>query len=1047
MFKPVSSKVDWLKMEERVLRFWEEQGVFKKSVEQREGAPRFVFYEGPPTANGRPHVGHVETRVMKDLIPRYHTMKGEYVLRKAGWDCHGLPVELEVEKELGFEGKQAIEAYGVAQFNERCRASVFRYVDEWNRLSARIGFWIDLEHPYITMTNEYIESVWWILRQLWDRGLLYQGYRVVPYCPRCGTALSDHEVAQGYEQAEDPSVYVRFRLADQPDTAFLVWTTTPWTLPANAALAVSPDVRYAVVEQNGEKLIVAEPLLDKALAGEYTVLEVKYGRDLLGLHYEPLFRFLPVEQDYAYVIPGEFVTTEEGTGIVHIAPAFGGDDMAVGAKYHLPVLQTVDAAGRFIDAVQPWAGVFVKQADPQIEEDLKARGILYRSGRYTHTYPFCWRCHSPLLYYAKTTWLIKTTAIRDRLVETNQEINWYPDYIKDGRFGNWLANNIDWALGRERYWGTPLPVWQCDRCDEQVCIGSVAELAEKSGRDLAGQDLHRPYIDEVTFACACGGTMHRVPEVIDTWFDSGSMPVAQWHYPFENRELFEQQHPADFISEAVDQTRGWFYTLHAISNLLFGEKTFRNCLVLGLVLDAEGRKMSKSEGNVISPWAVLDVYGADPMRWYLCTAAAPWGEKRFSVELVGESFRKFLLTLWNTYAFFVTYANIDGWTPAAVQPPAAERPLLDRWALAELNALIEAVDAGLAGYDVTGTARRIGEFVDDLSNWYVRRSRRRFWKSEHDSDKAAAYATLYECLRALVGLLAPFTPFVADEMYRNLVLTVDTDAPESVHLTRFPVADETLIDRELTADMRLAMRLVSLGHAARNKAGLKVRQPLAEAVVRLRTPEEQTRLERLQDVIADELNVKAIRLVREEGDLVTYQVRPQPSILGKKYGPLFPKIRAAAMAQSAELAPGLRAGQPVTLTVDGQEVALAPDEVEVQLQEKEGYSVADEGGYLVAVTTVLSDELRREGLAREVVRRIQVMRKDADFRIEEPIVTYFEATGELRAVLDEWAGYIGQETLSRRLVAGRPPEGAYVERQRVDGSEVTFGIVQAPEAN
>lgn len=1043
MFKPVSSKVDWLEMEERVLRFWEEQDIFRKSTDGRADAPRFVFYEGPPTANGRPHVGHVETRVMKDLIPRYRTMKGYYVLRKAGWDCHGLPVELEVEKELGFEGKQAIEAYGVAEFNQRCRESVFRYVDEWDRLTKRIGFWIDLERPYITMTNDYIESVWWILRQLWDRGLLYQGYRVVPYCPRCGTALSDHEVAQGYEQAEDPSVYVRFRLTEQPDTSFLVWTTTPWTLPANVALAVAPDVRYAVVEQGDEKLILAEALLDSALSGEYTVLEVKYGRDLLGLHYEPLFRFLPVEQDYAYVIAGDFVTTEEGTGIVHIAPAFGGDDMAVGAKYGLPVLQTVDTAGRFIDAVEPWAGVFVKEADPQIEEDLQGRGLLYRSGRYSHTYPFCWRCHMPLLYYAKTTWLIKTTAIRDRLVETNQEINWYPEHIKDGRFGNWLANNIDWALGRERYWGTPLPVWQCDRCSEQACIGSVAELEEKSGRDLGELDLHRPYIDEVTYPCACGGTMQRVPEVIDTWFDSGSMPVAQWHYPFENQELFAQQHPADFVCEAVDQTRGWFYTLHAVSNLLFGEKTFKNCLVLGLVLDAEGRKMSKSEGNVISPWEVLDAYGADPMRWYLCTSAAPWAEKRFSVELVGESFRKFLLTLWNTYAFFVTYANIDQWTPGDAP---AERPLLDRWILSELNALIEAVDSGLDRYDITGSARRIGEFVDDLSNWYVRRSRRRFWKSEQDVDKAAAYATLYECLTALAGLLAPYTPFVAEEMYQNLVRAVHVDAPESVHLGRFPVADAARIDRELMADMRLAMRLVSLGHSARNKAGLKVRQPLAEAVVCLRMPEEQARLERLQDLIADELNVKAIRLVRDEGELVTYQMRPQPSILGKKYGPLFPKIRAAALEQSAELAPRLRRGQAVTLTVEGQAVELQPEEVEVQLQEREGYSVAEEGGYVVAVSTMVGQALRREGLAREIVRRIQVMRKDADFRIEEPIAIYFEAGGEMLSVMEEWADYIAQETLSRRLEQGAPPAGAHVERQRVDGQEVTLGIIQMPEA-
>ena len=1044
MFRPVSSRVDWVRMEEEVLRFWRERDVFAKSLRERTDAPRFVFYEGPPTANGRPHVGHVETRAIKDLIPRYQTMKGRLVLRKAGWDCHGLPVEIEVERELGFEGKQAIEAYGVARFNERCRESVFRYVEEWTRLTERIGFWIDMEHPYITMTNEYIESVWWILRQLWDRGLLYQGHRVVPYCPRCGTALSDHEVAQGYEEAEDPSAYVRFPVRDRPATSFLVWTTTPWTLPANVALAVHPDVRYAVAEQDGERLILAEALLDRALRGEYRVVETVYGRELVGLHYEPPYRLLPVEGDYAYVIPAEFVTTDEGTGVVHIAPAFGADDLEVGRRYGLPVLQTVDLEGRFVEAVRPWAGMFVKDADPLIEEDLRRRGLLYYLGRHAHTYPFCWRCHFALLYYAKPTWLVRTTAIRDLMVATNQRINWYPEHIKDGRFGNWLANNIDWALGRERYWGTPLPIWQCDACGEQMCIGSVRELEERSDRDMSGLDLHRPYIDEVTFPCEhCPGTMRRVPEVIDTWFDSGAMPYAQWHYPFENEELFAAQYPADFISEAVDQTRGWFYTLHAISNLLFGRECYRNCLVLGLVLDAEGRKMSKSLGNVISPWEVLERYGADAIRWYLYTAGAPWADKRFSTELVGESFRKFLLTLWNTYAFFVTYANVDHYVPGEQTVPPGRRAVLDRWLLSELNRLVAEVDAGLASFDITGSARRIEAFVDDLSNWYVRRSRRRFWKSERDEDKAAAYETLYECLRTLAGLLAPFTPFVAEAMYQNLVRSVDPQAPESVHLTRFPEAALEVIDRELEADMRLAMRLASLGHAARARAGLKVRQPLAEAVLCVRSAGERDRVERLRGLIGDELNVKDVRVTTNEAELVRYEVRPKAAVLGKRYGALFPRIRQAAGAQSAELAPALRAGRPVTLTVDGQEVELRPDEVELVLAEREGYAVAQEGGYLAGVSTVLGEELRREGLAREVVRRLQVMRRDADLRIEEPIVTYYQASGELRDVLRQWAGYIQQETLSRRLIEGAPPPGAVTERQRVDGQEVTLGSVPA----
>lgn len=1043
MFRPVSSQVDWPCMEEGILRFWKSQEIFAKSLTERQSAPRFVFYEGPPTANGLPHVGHVITRVIKDLIPRYQTMKGRYVLRKAGWDCHGLPVEIEVEKDLGFEGKQAIEDYGVARFNQRCRDSVFRYVDEWVRLTERLGFWIDTDHPYVTMTNEYIESVWWILKELWGRGLLYQGYRVVPYCPRCGTALSDHEVAQGYEEAEDPSLYVKFPVRDQPNTFFLVWTTTPWTLPANVALAVHPDVRYAVVEQDGERLIVAEELLDRAIRGEYRVVESRYGRELLGMHYEPLYRFLPVERDYAYVVAGQFVTTEEGTGIVHIAPAFGADDLAVAQQYELPVLQTVDPDGRFVDQVEPWRGQFVKQADSSIVENLRQRGLLYHLGRYVHTYPFCWRCHSALLYYAKATWLVKTTAVRERMLETNQQINWYPEYIKEGRFGNWLANNVDWAVGRERYWGTPLPVWQCRRCGAQECLGSVAELRERSGLALKDLDLHRPYVDEVVIPCQrCDGEMRRVLEVIDTWFDSGSMPLAQWHYPFENAERFAEQFPADFISEAVDQTRGWFYTLHAVSNLLFGKLSFRNCIVLGLVLDAEGRKMSKSLGNRVDPWDALNAHGADALRWYFYTSTAPWVDHRFSFEALGESYRKFLLTLWNTYAFFVTYANIDGYVPGGAQVSAKEPSPLDRWIIAELHSLVETVDEGLAGYDITGSARSIADFVDDLSNWYVRRSRRRFWKSEHDADKASAYATLYECLTTLAGLLAPFTPFVAEEMYQNLVRTADREAPESIHLTAFPQANPALMDRELMADMRLAMRIVSLGHAARSKARIKVRQPLAEAVVRLRTPEEERRLQRFKDLIADELNVKAIRMIMNEGDLISYLVRPQPSIVGKKYGPLFPKIRTAALERSAELGPPLRAGQAVSFMVDGQEVTLQPEEVDVQLHERQGYSAAEEGGYLVAVATGLSDALRREGLAREIVRRIQVMRKDADLRIEEPIVTYVQATGELRSVVEEWAGYIGQETLSRRLVMGEVPAGAHVERQRIDGQEITLGIAQ-----
>ncbi len=682
VFRPVSTRPDWRTEEERILEFWKQNRIFERSVEQRRGAEPWVFYEGPPTANGLPHIGHVLTRVYKDIFPRYHTMKGRYVLRKAGWDTHGLPVEIEVEKELGLSGKKQIEEFGVAEFNRLCRESVFRYVEKWRELTDRIGFWIDMDHPYITMDNAYIETVWWILKTYWDRELLYQDYKVVPYCPRCGTPLSDHEVALGYAETEDPSVYVKFPLADEPNVYFLVWTTTPWTLPGNVALAVGEEIEYVKVRQGDDVYILARERLE-VLDGEHEVLETMKGKALVGKHYQPLFRFLPVEQDYAYVVAGDFVSVEEGTGIVHIAPAFGAEDLEVAREYNLPILMTVKEDGTFIADVKPWAGLFVKDADPLITEELRRRGLLYKAETYVHTYPFCWRCKTPLLYYARTTWYIRTTRHKEDLLRTNQEINWVPEHIRDGRFGNWLENNVDWALGRERYWGTPLPVWRCESCGTHVCIGSVRELEERSGQDLSDLDLHRPYIDEVTFPCdSCGGTTRRVPEVIDVWFDSGAMPYAQWHYPFENQDIFEGQYPADFVCEAVDQTRGWFYSLHAISTLLFNKPAFKNCVVLGLILDEQGRKMSKSLGNVVDPWDVLNQHGADAVRWYLFTAAPPWAERRFSANLVGEVVRRFMLTLWNTYAFFVTYANIEGWKPGtSAAPPVSERPPIDRWLL------------------------------------------------------------------------------------------------------------------------------------------------------------------------------------------------------------------------------------------------------------------------------------------------------------------------------------------------------------------------------
>jgi len=1044
MFKEVPSKVNLVEQEEKVLQFWKENHIFEKSMAQREDAPRYVFYEGPPTANGLPHIGHVLTRVIKDLFPRYKTMKGYYVRRKGGWDCHGLPVEIEVEKELGFSGKPAIEKYGIERFNKRCRQSVFRYVKEWTDLTERIGFWIDLDDPYVTLKNSYIESVWWILKQFWDSDLLYQDYKVVPYCPRCGTSLSDHEVAQGYAQATDPSLYVKFPLRDKPGTYFLVWTTTPWTLPGNVALAVHPQVEYVMIRQGGENLILAKDQLPQVISGKYEVLETMKGKSLVGKHYLPLYTFLPVEQDYCYVVPADFVTTSEGTGIVHIAPAFGADDMEIGRKYNLPILQTVGLRGNFIDEVTPWRGRFVKDADKLIVEELRRRGLLYHIGEYKHTYPFCWRCNTPLLYYAKTTWYVRTTARKDRLLANNELINWYPEHIKHGRFGDWLANNVDWALSRERYWGTPLPIWECNSCHNKVCIDSVAELERRTGVDLKDLDLHRPQVDMVTFTCdRCGGEMHRVPEVIDTWFDSGSMPVAQWHYPFENQEVFKDQFPADFISEAVDQTRGWFYTQHAISTLLFDQPCFKNCIVLGLVLDAEGRKMSKSEGNAIDPKDVLQTTGADAVRWYLYTASPPWNARKFSVELTEEVLRRFLLTIWNTYSFFVTYANIDGFDPREHTIPVAQRSPLDRWILAELQVTIKSVTEALDRYAPTEAARPIEQLVDYLSNWYVRRSRRRFWKSEHDEDKQAAHLTLYECLTTLIRLLAPFTPFIAEEVYQNLNRSVDEDAPESVHLTDYPEVDESLIDDELISDTRLLMRLVSLGHSARNRAGIKVRQPLAECVVKVRSPQEKERLLCLKSQILDELNVKALRFVEDEKSLVDYQVSGVPSLLGKKYGSLFPKIRAVlAEMDPSQVASRVNSNQPVELKVGEQSIILLPEELSVKAVDRPGYSVSSEGGYVVAVATEISDALRQEGLAREIVRRIQVMRKEAGFRIEDTIRTYYQADAPLSQVLAAWEEYIQRETLSVVLLNEEIPAEAYKEEHKLGEHKMVLGLVR-----
>ncbi len=1055
MFEPVSSRVNLPQLEMSVLDFWKQRDIINRSMTEREGNPPYVFYEGPPTANGRPGIHHVLSRAFKDLFPRYKTMRGYYCLRQGGWDTHGLPVELEVERELQLESKADIEKYGVAEFNDKCKQSVFRYIDEWNQLTERIAFWVDLDTAYVTLTNEYIESVWWILKQLWDRDLLYQGYKVVPYCPRCGTPLSDHEVALGYEEnTPDPSVFVRFPVKGESGTYFLVWTTTPWTLPGNVALAVGPDVIYVTVEQTKqdggvEKLILAKDLLGSALHGEYRVLDEHKGQKLVGKRYSPLFTFLPVDKDYCYVIEGDFVSTSDGTGIVHIAPAFGAEDMQVGREHDLPVLMTVDSRGEFISEVTPWRGMFVKEADSLIIRELTERGLMYASGTYYHTYPFCWRCKTPLLYYARATWYIQTSRLKNNLVHNNQLINWYPEYIKDGRFGNWLANNIDWALGRERYWGTPLPVWVCDDCGHKECIGSFDDLrvrvAASGHRWPDPWDPHRPYVDAIAFdcqECKAHDSMHRVPELIDCWFDSGSMPVAQWHYPFENQERFKTQFPADYICEAVDQTRGWFYSLHAISTMLFDRPCFDNVICLGLILDGDGQKMSKSKGNVVSPWDVVNTHGADALRWYLYAATPPGNERRFSTDLVGEVVRTFVLTLWNTYSFFVTYANLDQWMPAQI--PHTQNPTsnqLDRWVLSELDTLTNTVTDALDHYDVTGAARPIASFVDDLSNWYVRRSRRRFWKSGDDADKQSAYATLYECLVTVTKLLAPFMPFTADAMYRNLVGSVDRDAPESVHLAAWPQVSPGRVDEQLVSDTQLVMKLVSLGHAARNNAKVKVRQPLAKVAVSIQSDEEAAAVERLRELLLDELNVKGFERLQDAADVAQVSLNLFPQQLGKKFGAKFPALRAAvAQLDQAQLARELQAGQPIKVNVNGEEHLIAPGEADVKVAPKAGWAVATDGGYTVGVSTELTTELAQEGLAREVVRRVQDLRKKADFRIQDRITTYYKAEGQLAEAIAAWADYIKTETLSEELTDADAPHGLVTDKATIDGEPLTLAV-------
>jgi isoleucyl-tRNA synthetase len=1048
MFKPVASKLDVTAMEEGVLSFWKRSEIFRKTLEQRKGGPEYVFFEGPPTANGRPGVHHVLARVFKDMFPRYKIMRGYHVSRRGGWDTHGLPVEIEVEKKHGFTSKRQIEDYGIARFNEECRKSAFEYIRDWSRLTDRIAFWVDLEGAYVTYSNDYIESVWWILKSFWEKDLLYTGYKVVPYCPRCGTPLSDHEVALGYEEVTEPSIFVRLPLVDKADTSLLIWTTTPWTLPGNVAVAAHPDVDYVTVERDHdggrERLILAKSLLEKVFPGEKPkVLDSYKGKKLRGLKYQPLFTFMPPDKAAHFVVLGDFVTTEDGTGLVHIAPAFGAEDMRMSEENGLPVLMPVLPDGTFVAEVTPWRGVFIKTADPQIAADLDSRGLLFRTQDYTHTYPFCWRCHTPLMYYARDSWYVRTSRFKDRLVELNRSINWVPGHVREGRFGNWLENNVDWALSRERYWGTPLPIWECEQDKFRECLGSVAELSAKVGRDLTDLDLHRPYIDEITYSCPqCAGKMVRVKDLIDVWFDSGSMPFAQWHYPFENEDKLRTQFPADYICEAVDQTRGWFYSLHAISALLMDSVAYKNVLCLGLILDGEGKKMSKSLGNIVDPWDVIKVDGSDAFRWYLYTASPPGNERRFSVDLVSEVIRTFTLTFWNVYSFFVTYANLD--MPQLSAMARRSENILDRWLMSELHMLIRDVTRSYEEYDVTGATRPIQAFVEKLSTWYLRRSRRRFWKSDSDSDKQSAYATLHASLVSLSKLLAPAMPFLADELYQNLVRTVDASAPESVHLADWPVFDESLIDEGLNQNMELVIKLASLGHAARQKANRKVRQPLQEAAFSVGNLSERLAVQSLSDLIADELNVKTVRLLDAATEAVSHTIKPLPKQLGQKFGNRFPAIQKALLALDAEkAAPAFLAGQVVTVSDGTQTYEVEPGDVEVRAQAREGFSVAEEGAYVAALVTTLTPALVQEGRAREFVRRVQDLRKSANLDVADRVRLFVVAVDDLRAALEAHADYITAETLATSLEFQDAPAGAQVVTEALDGRDLRVGLLKA----
>ena len=1039
MYHKVSTDLSSVEREKAITAFWKENDIFQKSMKNREGQENFTFFDGPPTANGKPHIGHVLTRAVKDLIPRYRTMKGYHVLRKAGWDTHGLPVELEVEKQLGISGKPQIEKYGIEDFIKKCKDSVFTYQSEWEEMSDRVGFWADMNDPYVTYHNDYIESVWWALRQIWDKGLLYKGHKIMPYCPRCGTSLSSHEVAQGYKDVKENSLIVKFKIPNQENAYILAWTTTPWTLPSNVALCVNPGETYVKVQiEDGSTYILAKALV-KSVFGDTAVQEIETyrGTDLCGMEYEPLYTFIKPDGKAYYIIADNYVTMDDGTGIVHIAPAFGEDDSRVCKENGLPFICHVNTQGKFVPETGEWSGLFVKDTDKLVIRDLKERNQCFAVIPFEHSYPFCWRCDTPLLYYACDTWFIKMTAVRDQLLKNNETVNWLPDNIKHGRFGNFLENIIDWGLSRSRYWGTPLPIWECS-CGHRHVIGSIQELKEMGINCPEDIELHKPYVDQVKLRCPeCGGEMTRVSEVIDCWFDSGSMPFAQWHYPFENKEKFEENFPANFISEAVDQTRGWFYTLMAISTLLFDKAPYKNVIVLGHVQDDKGVKMSKHKGNVILPMDILNAQGSDAVRWYFYSNSAPWLPNRFSAKNVSESQRKFLGTLWNTYAFYVLYAEIDQFDPTKYRLEDCKLTVMDRWILSKLNHVIDDVDKNLGSYHITEATRAITEFTDELSNWYVRRCRGRYWGSALSEDKIAAYMTLYTTLVTFSKVCAPFIPFMTEEIYQNLVLSVDASAPESVHLCDFPKAQADFDNPEIEQEMDAIRKIVMLGRACRNEANIKNRQPLSKLYIQTENKVNAA----YNDIILEELNIKEVAFTDQASDFITYHFKPQMRTVGPKYGKLMrPIFDEIAKMDGAAVMDQLNSGTPLTLTVDGTEVSIGKEDVLIETLQKDGFVSTSDQGFTVVLDTNLTDALIAEGFEREFISKVQTMRKDSGFEVTDHIHVCYSGSDKLKAVIADFEEEIKAQLLAETIVEQKTESA---KEWNINGEKVSISITKA----